>query len=262
MRQTQVLAVIVMMGAFFSPLDAQADLSMVILSETYHVSGHLLADPGADWTDPGDWIKDSYPGEYRSYDLTVSSPPVSGEVRIGVPFHAGSMATRDTDDSGTRFYTEATSTRKPAYTYGEPAAFGESTASLSVDFMLRGSDDLLSVVAHGGGFYAKYYHATLADLVTGQSWTLLYADDPWWPDAHYEDDFAYWNDPDPIPIDQAHVYRLVMGIGADDRGGGALYVDFLNVSDVRPIPAPGAALLGVLGLGTAAMRLRRRYSYH
>ena len=57
-----------MVLAFLLPLSAQADLSMIILSETYHVSGYVER---ADWEDPWWGYID---GDYRSYDLTTSDP--------------------------------------------------------------------------------------------------------------------------------------------------------------------------------------------
>lgn len=49
------------------------------------------------------------------------------------------------------------------------------------------------------------------------------------------------------------VYPWMGGEGGDYRS-----VRFSGISDVVPIPVPGAALVGALGLGTAGLRLGRR----
>lgn len=194
---------------------ANADLTMYVLRETYHAWGYVEhGDYTYDWG--GGWV-DEYPANSKSYDYTVSydyaqgdawpvQPGVSGAVSIPIPpypyqpgwvssFYASSSTSRYQSGDSVSFHTEAYSTRfgpsgtTPPYSWDRFAG-----ASIEVEFMLGGLADQLYVTVDGYFMYS----VGSARLMAGDEIWSLYS-------GMGSGSFAWWDNPDPIPIDTAQV---------------------------------------------------------
>lgn len=252
MKRTGIPIVILMSFSFLPPVTARADLSMMILSETYHVSGYVSR---GDHEDPSGTF---HPGEYQSYDLTVPSPGVSDTVSIWADTWDGSLtatstATRYESGGHAHFHVEAFSTRiGPGGLWPEYSIDKDAYARLDVQFKFIGSADQLRLDVLGDIMYSGGTgRLARAD---GQSW-LLYDGI-----SFVSEDIVWWDVADLIPVDTEQIYTLSMDVypWAAGEGGSLRTVTFMDVSGVSVVPAPGAAILGLLGLAGAGLGLRRR----
>ena len=266
MNTAKTFTVVVAVWACLPTLRLQADMSMQILGETYHVSGRAYYDfyyyeEGIDYGVHED----------LSYDRTSSSPPVSGNVattaevyslgeRVG-PLYASSTATRyaqtmpvDEEHSldVTVFRVEQNAGPYKAFLfYGGPdlRVGAAAQAELTVDFRLPGSDKTVQLATDYSSPSAYNYSlAVLTDLEAEVSQTLFFG--------------GYYEGPDIEPVTAVdlcgtHTYRLEMYVHGPCLGPSALTLGMLEVS-VAPAPVPGAVLLGTIGLTCAGRRLRRR----
>jgi hypothetical protein len=202
---------------------ANADLHMTILSETYFVSGY--AGNSAGYGPYGEW----YDAHHVSY-ADISSSNIYGQT-VGAPLSSAISwpGRRSWPVNGEPwFFVGATaSTPRDAPYYGiDPYSYAE--ASMVVVFTLTGLDTDVDLQVYA--FEGMYN----------------------WPRYEYWD---YGYSFGKIGDDVFRLQGWVWSYGTRDMV--ELDIVFGNVSSVAVIPVPGAALLGVLGLGTAGLRLRR-----
>ncbi len=208
--------------AFLSPLAALADLSMVILSETYHVSGYVRQTEGEDWF--GNW----WPAVDIPYDYT-DNDPVGGGVEQAWPcMYAHSDAGRgvspyESEANGYCLYLDAY--RSKFFYDSESYLDTYSCASIEIDFMLTGPDDSLAAclmgTAHTGS--GGFSHAELTNRNTSESWPLSASS--------------------LVPVNETDLYRLEISAYERSTYGTEISLEFLNVSSVDVPPIPSVALL-------------------
>jgi len=247
MNPTKTFAAAVLVLICLAPFPARADLSMTILSETYHATGYVWRND-YEWDEPGDEENPGgyhfvVPGEYQSYDVTTSTPPASGNVSVwadvpGGHLGARSLATRYDSPEGECFYLGVYPTRL-GHVQFFPAIDQYAYASLEVQFQPGDWTSRLAITVEDNSMYTSG-SGTLTG--GGKSWPLYSGD--------YYEGFL-WNPGHSIPVDTTQIYTLSMDLWGEN-GGGSLIVDFQPLA-----PLPGAALLGLLGLGCAGWRLRK-----
>jgi hypothetical protein len=211
-----------------------------MLSETYQAHGHIPVD-AYDISVPR-----VYPSDPFSQSLGASGTVGTLDVDRYTAY-AWSSAYR----SGAKFgvISEAYWVQPPYL----PTDTAYAYAGITADFMFSGPDDYLSV--SGTGYVSSTstimsYAARLIDLDSGQS-------------ARLPGSFSGYPGPltetYSIAIDTTHVYRLELYLGGLAYKQAPYHnVQFLNVSHVAPVPLPGAALLGSIGLAYAGLKLRGR----
>jgi hypothetical protein len=214
-------------------LETKAELNMIILSQTYHVTGQVKR---GEYQDPPEVI----PAVSLSYEHRTPNSPAADEVSIPAPrtpdgvIFAKSTAKQSESGPSVSFHTEAYATRfGPGG--GWPANVEKDAfASLDVRFKLTGPPDQQFAATLAGDPMYSDGQGTLAG--GGDSW-VLYDGPPDSPDHTWRSD--------PIALTTDVEYTLSMSVRPVGGEGGSyrtLKISAGPTDDASPVIDAGTTL--------------------